>query len=92
MQTSEFKEKPLNKAEVRWLWWFGAASLAVHFSFAIRETMFGPIHVYIAHNMQEDPANMSFMWTVGGLAWMLASIVSSALFKRLIRGPRLKVI
>ena len=83
--------KPLTPAEVKWLWWFGSASLLTHFSFAVGETVFGPTHVYLADRIGHDPAELSFLWTVAGLAWMAAAVASSAVFKRFIRTPRMKV-
>ena len=88
----DLEVKPLTSSEVKWLVWFGAASMLTHFSFAVGETIFGPTYVYIAQQIGHDPAELSFLWTVAGLAWLAAAIISSAVFKRFIRAPKMKVI
>lgn len=87
----DIPEEPLTRAEKRWLVWFGFVSMAIHCAMAMMETIFGPTQPYIARNIGTDLASISFQWSLGGVAWLTSSIVSSAVFKRFIKSPRFKV-
>ncbi len=95
-ESNETKKKPESKsftqAEINWLLWFGAVSLAIHGSMAMIGTVYGPTQPYIAKFVGSNTAEMSFVWTFTGAGWLTGSIVSSAIFKRFIKTAKYKVI
>lgn len=84
--------KSFSQAEINWLLWFGAVSLAIHGSMAMIGTVYGPTQPYIATFIGSNTAEMSFVWTFTGAGWLIGSIVSSAIFKRFITTAKYKVI
>ena len=80
-----------SRAQINWLLYFGAVSCAVHFCLSVIMTISGPSQPYIARNVGSDPATVSLQWSVRGAGWMAGSIASSAVFKKYIRSPRMKV-
>lgn len=87
---SEVSHGQFTKAEIRWLIWYGIVSALVHCFIAAIDAGAGSTLPYIARNVNSDTATLSLQWSVNGGAWMLGSILSSALFKSFIRTPRLK--
>ena len=79
------------KAQLSWLAWFCVVSYAMHFSKVMIDTVFGPTQPYIARNVGTDMVGISSQWSVGNAAWLLGSIISSAIFKKYISTPKMKV-
>ncbi|TRY61749.1 hypothetical protein TCAL_03670 [Tigriopus californicus] len=90
MASEQASHGQFTKAEIRWLIWYGSVSALVHCFIAAIDAGAGSTLPYIARNVNSDTATLSLQWSVNGAAWMLGSILSSALFKSFIRAPRSK--